>query len=102
MPSIEKCICNECPVQAKSDCVQQRFKMMPEMMGNEKMPDPKEIPGLYCATSTTTCDDLDYNEMCNCVNCPYIKKTILEKGNQKGTTVKTDENSQLFSLFFFK
>jgi hypothetical protein len=80
MPIMEKCICNECPVQAKSECAQQRFKKTPELIEKGKMPDPKEFPGLYCATSTTPCDDLNYDEMCNCVNCPIYEEEDLGEG----------------------
>ncbi len=32
MENLQKCVCNECPVQAKSQCAQKGFKMMPQTM----------------------------------------------------------------------
>lgn len=91
MENMKKCVCNVCPVQAKSECAQKVFKMMPEMMKKGEMPDPKKFTGLYCATGTTMCGDLDYDKMCNCPSCPIYQENNLSSGEPGGYYCKNGE-----------
>lgn len=74
--NLQKCKCVECPVQAESKCANKGFEMLPQILEDMKkgnMPNPREIPGIYCATGTTLCQDLNSDEECNCVNCEIYK-----------------------------
>ncbi|BBL62089.1 MAG: DUF2769 domain-containing protein [Methanobrevibacter arboriphilus] len=81
--NLQKCQCPKCMVQDKSECAQKGFKMLPQIieeMNKGNMPNPKEIPGIYCATGTTLCKDLNYDETCNCINCQiYFENKLNEK-----------------------
>lgn len=82
LENLQKCQCGECEVQAKSECAQKGFKMLPEIIEGMKkgnMPNPKEIPGIYCGTGTTMCDDLDFDKSCNCVNCEIYQGNQLNQ-----------------------
>jgi hypothetical protein len=94
MENLQKCVCNECPVQKNSECAQKGFKMMPQMMEEMKkgnMPNPKEVPGMYCASGTTMCEDLDYDKMCNCINCPVYAENNLSEGDPDSYFCKKGE-----------
>jgi len=86
MENIQKCICSTCPVQEESECVKEKLKMMQEMMQSEEkmMPNPEDVPGLYCATGKATCEGLDTEKMCNCVNCPIWAENDLANGKPMG------------------
>ncbi len=68
-----KCICGGCPVQAKSKCV---AALKPGLAAAvKKSPLPRaEIPGVYCASGTATCTDLDPTQDCQCGTCPNFTK----------------------------
>lgn len=82
--NILKCACPQCSVQAESKCVQNKISMLKEMMKIEKeiMPEPENIPEMYCATGITTCSDLDTNKICNCPNCDVWKENNLTRGEK--------------------
>ncbi len=81
--NITKCLCPQCPVQAESECAQTKMKMLQESMRGMS-PEPSDVPGVYCATGTATCSDIDPNKMCNCPNCDVFKENNLEQGEPKG------------------
>jgi hypothetical protein len=93
--NLQKCQCGECGVQAESECAQAGFKMLPQIleeMEKGNMPNPKEIPGMYCATGTTMCNDLNYGKECNCINCEIYSTNELnqsEPGEQYCRNGKT-------------
>jgi len=74
--NITKCLCPQCPVQAESECAQTKIRMLQESMRGMS-PEPSDVPGVYCATGTATCSDLDPNKMCNCPNCNVFKENSL-------------------------
>jgi hypothetical protein len=77
------CLCPGCPVQAKSNCAQ--IKLNPMKGSKDRiMPNPKGVPGLYCATGKATCTDLDPNKMCQCPNCEIFKEYNLGQGEPGG------------------
>ncbi|MGB9979903.1 DUF5518 domain-containing protein [Methanobacterium sp.] len=77
--NITKCLCPQCPVQAESECAQIKMKMLQESMRGMS-PEPSEVPGVYCATGTAACSDLDPNKRCNCPNCNVFKDNKLAQG----------------------
>jgi hypothetical protein len=81
--NLQKCICDECRVQAESECTQTKMKMLYESM---KGMDPKlsDIPGMYCANGIATCKDLGPDKMCNCSNCDVFKENNLANGEPGG------------------
>jgi hypothetical protein len=81
--NITKCLCPQCPVQAESECAQTKMKMLQESMRGMS-PEPSDVPGVYCATGTATCSDLNPNKMCNCPNCNVFKENNLEQGEPNG------------------
>ena len=89
--NISKCLCPQCPVQAKSECAQTKMKMVQESMRGMS-PEHSDVPGVYCTTGTATCSDLDPNKMCNCPNCDVFKENSLAQREpgayfcQKGAT----------------
>ncbi len=74
--NISKCLCSQCPVQAESECAQTKMKMLQESMRGMS-PEPSDVPGVYCATGTAACSDLDPSKMCNCPNCDVFKENNL-------------------------
>lgn len=88
LKNVQKCICKTCPVQANSDCVKSKQmkvqEMMPKMMAGEVTPKPEMIPGLYCAKGKTMCADVDFEEMCQCNECPLWEEYDLSNGEPMG------------------
>ena len=41
-----------------------------KMMRAGKLPNPNEVPRLYCSGGAATCKDLDTGQMCICGTCP--------------------------------
>lgn len=81
--NMEKCLCEECPVQKKSICVQNQLKTMQEIgksmdIDSGFLLDPDKIPKLYCAKEKTKCTDLNFHEECQCEKCDVWKEYDLE------------------------
>lgn len=82
-----KCICPTCPVQKQSTCTQPKIQKLLELKKNltsnpkivpEKMPNPKDMPGMYCSTGTAACKDLDNQKPCICYQCEVHKEYYLK------------------------
>lgn len=84
MENIEKCVCMNCPVQEKSACISEKKKIMEEIIEKGEMPNPKDVPGVYCATEVTECVDLDFEKMCMCASCPVWQEKDLGDGMPMG------------------
>ena len=73
MGNLKRCICGQCPVQAKSICVKEKLdaamKMMSDPKAAKRMPKPSEVPQLYCSTGKAACKDIDPDQMCICGSC---------------------------------
>lgn len=91
--NLEKCICSSCPTQTASICLKGRKLKAIEMrmMHNVKkveetgmLPKPETFPGMYCATGITTCDDFDFNQMCQCNLCAVWDENKLDEGEPMG------------------
>ncbi len=81
--TIKKCICPQCPVQGKSQCVKNKLGNMKEIMkgiGKGKMPKSGDVPGVYCSTGAAACKDLDTGQMCICGGCPVFGEYNLTGG----------------------
>ena len=59
------------------------MKMLQESMRGMN-PEPSDVPGMYCASGTATCSDLDSGKMCNCPNCDVFKENNLKQGEPGG------------------
>lgn len=74
--NFNKCICGGCPVLAKSPCtIEQEKKLAPQkelIQKESKMPNSKEMSGVYCADAVgkSACNDLDDKKACLCPACP--------------------------------
>ncbi|HEX3014036.1 MAG TPA: DUF2769 domain-containing protein [Methanobacterium sp.] len=77
--NIAKCLCLQCPVQSESECARTKMIMLQESMRGMS-PEPSDVAGVYCATGTATCSDLNPNKMCNCPNCEVFKENNLAQG----------------------
>jgi hypothetical protein len=75
-----KCRCGACPVQTSSACVADKNAKLAAQMeaGMEAMPQPSDVPGLYCGTGVATCDDLDPESTCICASCPVFAENGLD------------------------
>lgn len=82
--NIQKCACFQCQVQAESKCVQNKMYMLKEMMKIEKdiIPEPENIPKMYCATGIAACSDINTDKICNCPNCEVFKENKLTYGEK--------------------
>jgi len=83
LENMEKCLCDDCPVQVKSSCVKDQKKIMQEIghsvdIDSGFILDPDKIPKLYCAKGKTICKDLYYHEECQCFKCRIWKEYDLE------------------------
>ncbi|WP_424355772.1 DUF2769 domain-containing protein [Methanobacterium sp. MBAC-LM] len=76
--NIRECLCPRCPVQAKSVCPHD--KLIKLQSQKEPMPDPEEVPGIYCSTGKATCEGLDPSQMCQCNKCEIWKEHNLGEG----------------------
>jgi len=74
--NIKRCRCSECPVQADSDCAKdklQKSKQEMEKMPAGKVPNPEDVPGIYCSTGKARCQDLNFDRQCICGSCEVWK-----------------------------
>ncbi len=65
----KKCVCWQCPVQAKSECIKKNADKMGEVMST-KFFEPEIVPGLYCSSGIAACKDIDTKQACICGGCP--------------------------------
>lgn len=88
MENINKCLCKLCPVQANSDCVRIKMKIIQEKMSEDidiAVPvEPGDVPGLYCSSGKTGCDDLYYHEECKCMDCEVFQENNLMENKPLG------------------
>lgn len=78
--NINRCRCPQCPVQADSKCVKNKLeiskKAMEEIPAGE-VPNPENVPGLYCSTGEARCQDLSPDRQCICDSCDVWKEYTL-------------------------
>ena len=71
--NIKRCRCTLCPVQANSECAQEKYSRLKdeiESSGGVEVLAPQKVPGIYCSVGTATCGDLSFNRQCICNTCP--------------------------------
>ena len=80
--SINKCRCSQCPVQIDSKCIKDKLESSKTEMSKipaGEVPDPEDVPGIYCSTGKATCQDLNPDRQCICNTCDVWKEYDLEK-----------------------
>lgn len=81
--NIKKCMCPKCPVQADSKCAKDKLNSLTKELGSERkgeVPEPQNVPGIYCSTGKATCQDLNPEEQCICYTCAVWKEYNLGDG----------------------
>ncbi len=82
--NINRCRCPQCPVQADNQCVQDKNKSSKQAMENlpeGEVPDPEDVPGVYCSTGKATCQNLHVDRQCICGSCEVWKEYNLTNAN---------------------
>lgn len=74
--TIKKCLCPQCSVQGKSQCVKDKMKKLSKTAA----PEPVDFPGAYCSAGIAACRDLDTGQMCICGGCQIFEKYNLAHG----------------------
>jgi hypothetical protein len=83
LENIKRCMCPKCPVQANSKCAMDKLDSLVkalESAGEGNVPEPQNVPGVYCSTGKATCQDLDPNQQCICYTCEVWKEYNLGDG----------------------
>jgi hypothetical protein len=87
LDNLRKCICTTCPVPVESECIKQNLIKMQEILGElegDEISPSESIPALYCAGGKSSCEDLDYDKLCQCAECSIWKEENLEDGVPMG------------------
>ena len=82
--NINRCRCPQCPVQTNSRCAQSEVQSARKALENAptgEVPDPENVPGVYCSEGTATCQGLDFNKQCICGSCEVWKEYDLKDAN---------------------
>ena len=85
--NVNKCICVQCPVQTASQCIRDKKDRMKGTLARIEsgtLPEPDDLPGLYCATGVAACEDIDTTQMCICGDCPLWDEYTLLSGKPLG------------------
>lgn len=64
--TLSKCRCIQCPVQSQSQCAKDKMQQISQI---HSMPNPEQVPGVYCATGKAHCSDLNAVQQCLCPGC---------------------------------
>lgn len=83
LENIKRCMCPKCPVQANSKCAMDKLDSLVkalESAGGGNVPEPQNVPGVYCSTGKATCQDLDPDQQCICYTCAVWKEYNLGDG----------------------
>ena len=81
--NVGKCMCPKCPVQTKSQCVSGKLASIKDALAKSPLI-REDIPGVYCATGTATCTDLDPKQSCLCGGCAIFIQHNLASGTPAG------------------
>ena len=81
--NVGQCKCPKCPVQAKSSCVSGKLASLKDALAKNPLLGA-DIPGVYCATGTATCPDLDPKQACICGSCAIFSQYNLSTGVPAG------------------
>lgn len=80
--NIQKCQCSGCPVQAESECVQDKLGKLQSQRGGT--PSKEDVPGVYCSTGKAICEGLDSSQPCHCTQCEIWIENKLGEGEPGG------------------
>ena len=75
--NIKRCQCAIFPVQAQSQCVVEKMKILKEQM-SESVPEPENVPKIYCSQGIAACKDLDPSKICICPTCAVWTENNLQ------------------------
>ena len=78
--NIEKCLCIQCEVQKKSQCVHNKLILIQEESLGSSLVEPEEFPALHCVSGIEHCSDLDRKEKCRCSDCLIYAENDLGTG----------------------
>jgi len=81
--NIKRCMCPKCPVQANSKCAMDKLGNLVrelETAREGEVPEPQDVPGVYCSTGKATCQDLNPNQQCICNTCAVWNEYHLGEG----------------------
>lgn len=79
--NIKKCMCPKCPVQASSKCAMDKLEKLSKELETTRegdVPEPQDVPGIYCSAGRSTCQDLYPEEQCICNTCAVWKEYNLQ------------------------
>ena len=92
--NIKRCKCTLCPVQADSECAQEKYSSLKnelESSGGIEVLEPQKVPGIYCSTGKAICGDLSFSRQCICNTCPVWEENKLENTKTKTYYCKKEE-----------
>ncbi|MDI9615644.1 DUF2769 domain-containing protein [Methanothermobacter sp.] len=85
MENIRRCLCLECPVQSRSQCVADKKKIMllitQQDLDSAMRMDTDRVPGVYCSIGEAICRDIDPHEECLCSGCEVWREHRLSEGD---------------------
>jgi hypothetical protein len=81
--NVTKCMCPRCPVQAGSSCASGKMGTIKEALKASPLK-KEDIPGVYCASGTATCKDIDTKQSCLCGACMVFGQYKLANSNPVG------------------
>lgn len=83
--NMNKCLCNDCPVQVDSKCSKEKMEKINQKMSEEgdikDLIKPEDLPLLYCSIGEATCPDLETMELCKCTQCKVWLENNLANGD---------------------
>ncbi|HEY3360838.1 MAG TPA: DUF2769 domain-containing protein [Methanosarcina sp.] len=83
LANIKRCMCPKCPVQAGSKCAMDKLDSLVKGLESAQegdIPEPQNVPGIYCSTDKATCQDLNPDQQCICYTCAVWKEYNLGDG----------------------
>jgi hypothetical protein len=75
--NIIRCRCPECPIQADSQCALDKLRNSRQELENApegEVPNPENVPGVYCSEGKASCQDLNFERECICCICDVWKE----------------------------
>jgi hypothetical protein len=83
LANIKRCMCPKCPVQADSKCAMDKLDNLLKGLESARegdVPEPQNVPGVYCSTGKATCQDLNPDRQCICCTCAVWNEYKLGDG----------------------
>jgi len=81
--NVTRCLCPKCPVQKASVCVTGKMSKIGDALKVNPLK-RADIPGVYCASGTATCEDINTNQSCQCGSCAVFAEFKLAGGKPVG------------------